>query len=70
MLKPSDTTPASAVHMARLFADILPPGVFNVVCGDRATGAALTVAPDPGDGLDHRQHRGRQGGGAGPPRIP
>ena len=47
VLKPSDTTPASAVHMARLFADILPPGVFNVVCGDRATGAALTSHPIP-----------------------
>lgn len=47
VLKPSDTTPASAVHMARLFADILPPGVFNVVCGDRSTGAALTAHPIP-----------------------
>jgi len=42
VLKPSDTTPASTVYMAELFADILPPGVFNVVCGDRDTGAALT----------------------------
>src|SRR5512132_170957 len=41
VLKPSDTTPASAVYMAELFADILPPGVFNVVCGDRDTGAAV-----------------------------
>jgi betaine-aldehyde dehydrogenase len=47
VLKPSDTTPASAVHMAKLFADILPPGVFNVVCGDRSTGAALTTHPIP-----------------------
>ncbi|HTK66261.1 MAG TPA: aminobutyraldehyde dehydrogenase [Pseudonocardia sp.] len=47
VLKPSDTTPASAVHMAKLFADILPPGVFNVVCGDRSTGAALTSHPIP-----------------------
>ncbi|MGH8892659.1 MAG: gamma-aminobutyraldehyde dehydrogenase [Actinomycetes bacterium] len=41
VLKPSDTTPASTVKMAELFADILPPGVFNVVCGDRDTGAEL-----------------------------
>jgi betaine-aldehyde dehydrogenase len=47
VLKPSDTTPASAVHMARLFAEILPPGVFNVICGDRETGAALTSHPIP-----------------------
>ena len=31
VLKPSDTTPASTVYMAELFADILPPGVFNDV---------------------------------------
>jgi betaine-aldehyde dehydrogenase len=47
VLKPSDTTPASAVYMAELFADILPPGVFNVVCGDRATGAAVVSHPIP-----------------------
>ncbi|MFC5995867.1 aminobutyraldehyde dehydrogenase [Pseudonocardia hispaniensis] len=47
VLKPSDTTPASAVFMAELFADLLPPGVFNVVCGDRSTGAALTAHPTP-----------------------
>lgn len=47
VLKPSDTTPASAVHLALLFADILPAGVFNVVCGDRSTGAALVENPIP-----------------------
>jgi len=47
VLKPSDTTPASTVKMAELFADILPPGVFNVVCGDRDTGAALVSHPIP-----------------------
>jgi betaine-aldehyde dehydrogenase len=48
VLKPSDTTPASTVKMAELFADILPPGVFNVICGDRDTGAALVSHPIPG----------------------
>jgi betaine-aldehyde dehydrogenase len=47
VLKPSDTTPASTVYMAELFADILPPGVFNVVCGDRNTGAAVVSHPIP-----------------------
>src|SRR6266511_2638682 len=47
VLKPSDTTPASTVYMAELFADILPPGVFNVVCGDRDTGAAVVSHPIP-----------------------
>jgi betaine-aldehyde dehydrogenase len=48
VLKPSDTTPASTVAMAELFADVLPPGVFNVICGDRDTGAALVANPIPG----------------------
>ncbi len=47
VLKPSDTTPASTVWMAELMAEFLPAGVFNVVCGDRATGAALVSHPTP-----------------------
>ena len=43
VLKPSDTTPASTVWMAEVMAEFLPPGVFNVVCGDRDTGAALVA---------------------------
>ena len=41
VLKPSDTTPASTVWMAEVMAEFLPAGVFNVVLGDRETGAAL-----------------------------
>jgi betaine-aldehyde dehydrogenase len=43
VLKPSDTTPVTTVRMAELINDagILPPGVFNVICGDRDTGRAL-----------------------------
>jgi betaine-aldehyde dehydrogenase len=41
VLKPSDTTPASTVLLAELCSEFLPPGVFNVVCGDRDTGRAL-----------------------------
>jgi betaine-aldehyde dehydrogenase len=47
VLKPSDTTPASTVWMAELMGEFLPPGVFNVVCGDRDTGAALVRHPIP-----------------------
>jgi betaine-aldehyde dehydrogenase len=47
VLKPSDTTPASATVLAEIFAEILPPGVFNVVCGDRETGAELVSHPIP-----------------------
>ena len=43
VLKPSDTTPVSTVRMAELITEsgALPPGVMNVVCGDRDTGRAL-----------------------------
>ncbi|MFD9891697.1 gamma-aminobutyraldehyde dehydrogenase [Amycolatopsis sp. NPDC059027] len=41
VLKPSDTTPASTVLLAELAGEFLPPGVFNVVCGDRDTGRSL-----------------------------
>ncbi len=41
VLKPSDTTPVTTVRMAEIMAEFLPPGVFNVICGDRDTGATL-----------------------------
>ena len=47
VLKPSDTTPMSTLRMAELMGDILPPGVFNVVSGDRNTGRALVEHPTP-----------------------
>jgi betaine-aldehyde dehydrogenase len=47
VLKPSDTTPASTLLMAELMAEHLPPGVFNVVAGDRDTGRALVEHPVP-----------------------
>jgi len=47
VLKPSDTTPASTVWLAQLCAEFLPPGVLNVVCGDRDTGRALATHPTP-----------------------
>jgi betaine-aldehyde dehydrogenase len=47
VLKPSDTTPVSTVMMAELMAEFLPPGVFNVVCGDRDTGRAIVSHPVP-----------------------
>jgi betaine-aldehyde dehydrogenase len=41
VLKPSDTTPVSTLLLAQIAAEFLPPGVFNVICGDRDTGRAL-----------------------------
>jgi betaine-aldehyde dehydrogenase len=47
VLKPSDTTPATTLRMAELAAEFLPPGVLNVICGDRDTGRALVEHPTP-----------------------
>ncbi|HEU5032829.1 MAG TPA: aldehyde dehydrogenase family protein, partial [Spirillospora sp.] len=41
VLKPSETTPASTLMLAEIAAEFLPPGVFNVICGDRDTGRAM-----------------------------
>jgi 1-pyrroline dehydrogenase len=47
VLKPADTTPSSSVLLASLAAQVLPPGVFNVVLGDRDTGRLLVEHPVP-----------------------
>jgi betaine-aldehyde dehydrogenase len=41
VLKPSDTTPLTTVMLAELAGEFLPPGVFNVVCGDRDSWRAV-----------------------------
>lgn len=46
VLKPSDTTPWSTVLLGELAAEAFPPGVVNIVCGDRDTGRALVSHPD------------------------
>ena len=47
VLKPSDTTPVTTLMLAEIAAEFLPPGVFNVICGDRDTGANLVTHPVP-----------------------
>ena len=47
VLKPSDTTPASSTLLAEIAQEFLPPGVLNVVCGDRDTGRKLVEHPIP-----------------------
>jgi betaine-aldehyde dehydrogenase len=47
VLKPSDTTPVSTVMLAEIAGRHLPPGVLNVVTGDRVTGAAVVAHPTP-----------------------
>jgi 1-pyrroline dehydrogenase len=47
VLKPSELTPLTALRLAELAADVLPPGVLNVVTGQGETaGAALVAHPD------------------------
>jgi betaine-aldehyde dehydrogenase len=45
VLKPSDTTPLATQLLAEIAAEFLPPGVLNVITGDRTTGGAM---------IDHR----------------
>ena len=48
VLKPSDTTPASTALLAKIAGEVLPPGVLNVICGDRDTGRSMVVHQTPG----------------------
>lgn len=46
VLKPSELTPLTALKLAEIAADIFPPGVFNVICGQGETvGDALVKHP-------------------------
>src|SRR5690242_10833087 len=44
VLKPSELTPLTALRLAEITADILPPGVLNVVCGQGETAGASLVS--------------------------
>jgi betaine-aldehyde dehydrogenase len=49
VLKPAETTPLTTLTFAEWCADILPPGVFNVIGGHgEPTGAELVTHPDVG----------------------
>ena len=46
VIKPSEVTPLSTLYTAQIAAEVLPPGVFNVVVGDgHGVGAALSGHP-------------------------
>ncbi|MGN6686323.1 MAG: gamma-aminobutyraldehyde dehydrogenase [Actinomycetales bacterium] len=47
VLKPSDTTPMSTLLLAEIANEVLPPGVLNVVTGDRDTGRLLVEHKTP-----------------------
>ena len=74
VLKPSDTTPASSLYMAELMSQVLPEGVFSVVCGDRDTGRALAEHPTPPRSRSPVRcalaPRSRRNGGARPQTCP
>ena len=46
VLKPPDQAPLSAQRLAELIGGLFPPGVFNVLPGDRETGALLASHRD------------------------
>ncbi|HEY3882554.1 MAG TPA: aldehyde dehydrogenase family protein [Trebonia sp.] len=46
VVKPSVLAPAALTEYLRLLADLLPPGVLNVVQGDAEAGQALVAHPD------------------------
>lgn len=47
VFKPAEQTPLTALKLAEIYSEAgLPPGVFNVVQGERPTGAALVAHPD------------------------
>jgi acyl-CoA reductase-like NAD-dependent aldehyde dehydrogenase len=43
--KPSPFTPLATLRLARLWQEVVPPGVVNVLAGDDAIGAALVADP-------------------------
>ncbi|MFN3705643.1 MAG: aldehyde dehydrogenase family protein [Thermoflexales bacterium] len=46
VIKPSELTPLTALHLCEIAFDHFPPGVINVVTGDGSTGEALVRHPD------------------------
>lgn len=46
VIKPSELTPAATVRFVDLANEILPPGVLNIVTGEKGLGAAIARHPD------------------------
>lgn len=46
VLKPAPTTPLTSLLFAELASEILPAGVFNVICDENDLGSHLTAHPD------------------------
>ncbi len=48
VIKPAETTPLSTLLLVELAAECFPPGVVNVICGDRDSGRAMVAHAVPG----------------------
>jgi 1-pyrroline dehydrogenase len=48
VLKPSPETPLTAMLLGQVAAEVLPPGVLNVITGGAPSGEALAAHPDVG----------------------
>jgi betaine-aldehyde dehydrogenase len=46
VLKPAPNTPGTTVRLAQLASELLPKGVFNVVCGGDEAGKSLVTHPE------------------------
>ena len=46
VVKPAPTTPLTTLRFAEICAEVLPPGVVNVICDQNDLGGALTSHPD------------------------
>jgi betaine-aldehyde dehydrogenase len=51
VLKPSELTPASAILLSRIAAELIPPGVFNLVLGAGETVGGALVRSDAVDAV-------------------
>jgi betaine-aldehyde dehydrogenase len=47
VIKPSDTTPETTLLLGEIAAEFFPPGVLNVITGDRDTGRMVVSHPTP-----------------------
>lgn len=48
VIKPAETTPVSTSLLVEIAGELLPPGVLNLVCGDRDSGRAMVTHEVPG----------------------
>ncbi|KTF68937.1 MULTISPECIES: aldehyde dehydrogenase family protein [unclassified Sphingomonas] len=46
VLKPAPTTPLTTLLLGEIFAELLPPGVVNILCDQNDLGGMLTAHPD------------------------